>query len=176
MAGERYVVTDDAFVRAARDSINARVSGQVVEVAVHDNQPVRKGALLFRIDPEPYRIAVEQAEARLGSARLQVEALKATYRRQLAGLQSARDSADFDGREFERKKTLLASDFASRASYERAETDVKLARQHIASAQQDVANSVAGLNGDPDIDVSRHPSVREAQAQLDRARLELSYA
>ena len=48
------------------------------------------GQLLFQIDPEPYQIAVEQAEARLGSARLQIDALKATYRQQLADLQSAK--------------------------------------------------------------------------------------
>ena len=176
LADERYVTTDDAFVRAAKDSINARVSGQVVEVAVKDNQSVRKGQLLFRIDPQPYRIAVEQAEARLNSARLRVEGLKATYRQQLAELQSAKDSADFTGREYDRKKALLASDFASRSSYEQAETELKVARQHIASVQQQVANSIAGLNGDPDIDVNQHPTVREAKAQLDRARLDLSYA
>jgi membrane fusion protein (multidrug efflux system) len=170
------VETDDAFVRSAKDSINARVSGQVVDIAIHDNQRVHKGQLLFRVDPQPYRIAVEQAEARLGTARLQVEALKATYRQQLAELQSAKDSADFDGKEFERKKALLASDFASRASFERADADVRVARQHIASAQQAVSNSVAGLNGDPDIDVNKHPTVLEAKAQLDRARLDLSYA
>ncbi len=176
LAGTRYVVTDDAFVRAAKDSINARVSGQVVEIAVRDNQRVRKGQLLFRIDPQPYRIAIEQAEARLSSARLQIEALKATYRQQLAELQSARDSADFARREYARKKGLLASDFASRATYERAETDLKVARQHIASVQQEVAHTVAGLNGNPDIDTGNHPTVRAAQAQLDRARLDLSYA
>jgi membrane fusion protein (multidrug efflux system) len=182
LGGARYlssrgeIETDDAFVRAARDSINARVSGQVVDIAVKDNQRVHKGQLLFRVDPQPYRIAVEQAEARLGTARLQVEALKATYRQQLAELQSAKESADFDGKEYDRKKALLASDFASRSSYERAETDVKVARQHIAAAQQAVSNSIAGLNGDPDIDVNKHPAVLEAKAQLDRARLDLSYA
>jgi len=176
LSGQGNVETDDAFVRSAKDSINARVSGQVVDIAVRDNQRVHKGQLLFRVDPQPYRIAVEQAEARLGTARLQVEALKATYRQQLAELQSAKDSADFDGKEFERKKALLASDFASRASFERADTDVRVARQHIASAQQAVSNSVAGLNGDPDIDVNKHPTVLEAKAQLDRARLDLSYA
>ena len=176
LSGQGNVETDDAFVRAARDSINARVSGQVVDIAVHDNQRVHKGQLLFRVDPQPYRIAVEQAEARLGTARLQVQALKATYRQQLAELQSAKESADFDSKEYERKKSLLASDFASRASFERADTDLRVARQHIASAQQAVANSVAGLDGDPDIDVNRHPTVLEARAQLDRARLDLSYA
>lgn len=175
LAGRRYVTTDDAFVRAARDSINARVSGQVVQIAVKDNESVRKGQLLFRLDPEPYRIAVEQAGARLGSARLQVEALKATYRQQLAELQSAKDSADFAGREFDRKKALLASDFASRAAYEQAETNLKVARQHSASVQQQAANTIAGLSGDPDIDIDRHPAVREAKAQLDRAKLDLSY-
>ena len=47
--------------------------------------------MLFRIDPEPYQIAVDQAEARLGSARLQIDSLKATYRQQQAELQSAKD-------------------------------------------------------------------------------------
>jgi membrane fusion protein (multidrug efflux system) len=175
LASARYVSTNDAFVRAARDSINARVSGQVVEIRVKDNQRVSKGQLLFRVDPQPYRIAVAQAQARLSSARMQIRALKATYRQQLAESQSARDAADFDRREFARKKGLLASNFASRAAYERAETDFKVARQHLASVQQQVARTVAGLDGDPDIDTDKHPAVREAQAQLDRARLDLSY-
>jgi membrane fusion protein, multidrug efflux system len=176
LSGRHYAVTDDAFVRAAKESVNARVAGQVVEIDVRDNQRVRKGQLLFRVDPQPYRIAVDQAEARLSSARIQVEALKATWRRQQAELQSARDSADFDASEYLRKKGLLASDFASRAAYERAETDLKVSRQQIAAAQQEIANTVAALDGNPDIDVSQHPAVREAQAQLDRARLDLSYA
>lgn len=175
IAGEPYVSTDNAFIRAARESINARVAGQVVEIAVTDNQRVRRGQLLFRIDPEPYRIAVEHAEAQLGSARLQVEGLKATWRQQLAELQAARDAADFAEREFGRKKALAASDWAPRAAFERADTDLKVARQHIVSVEQQVASTVAALAGDPEIDVERHPSVRAAQAQLDRARLDLSY-
>ncbi len=87
--------TDNAFVRAAKVTINARVAGQAVEIAVEDNQRVRRGQVLFRIDPQPYQIAVDQAEARLGSARLQIDGLKATYRQQQAELQSARDSGRF---------------------------------------------------------------------------------
>jgi membrane fusion protein, multidrug efflux system len=172
---EAFVTTDDAFVRATKAAINARVPGQVIEIAVHDNQFVRKGQLLFRIDPQPYAIAVEQAEARLGSARLQVEGLKATYRRQLAELQASRDAAAFDQAEYQRKTALFASDFTSRAAWEQSETDVKVARQHIAASAQQVANTVAALAGNPAIADGRHPSVREAQAALDRARLDLSY-
>lgn len=174
-AEKPYVSTNDAFVEATKGSINARVSGQVVEIAVRDNQVVRKGQLLFRIDPEPYEIAVEQAEARLASARLQVEGLKATYRQQLADVQSAKDSAQFDAQEFDRKKNLLAADVTSRSAYEQAETAYKVSRQHISSAEQQVSNTVAALNGNPRIVIDDHPTVREAKAQLDRTRLELSY-
>jgi membrane fusion protein, multidrug efflux system len=170
-----YVSTDDAFVRVAKESINARVAGQAVQIAVKDNQRVRRGQILFRIDPEPYQIAVDQAEARLASARLQIEALKATYRQQLTDLQSARDSAAFDAGEYARKKALVASGWTPRAAYDRAETDLKVARQHIGSAEQQIANTVVALNGDPNIEIDRHPSVRAAKAQLDRARLDLSY-
>jgi membrane fusion protein (multidrug efflux system) len=176
LAEEPYVSTDDALVRAAKQSINGQVAGQVVEIAVEDNQRVRKGQLLFRIDPEPYQIAVDQAEARLGSAHLQIDSLKATYRQQLAELQSAKDSADFAEREYARKKALMASDFTSRTLYERAETDLKVARQHIASIENQIANTVVALNGDPNIAIDRHPTVRAARAQLERARLDLSYA
>lgn len=175
LAQEQYVSTDDAFVRAAKVTINARVSGQVVEIGVRDNERVRQGQVLFRIDPQPYQIAVDQAEARLGSARLQIDALKATYRQQQAELQSASESAAFDEREFDRKKTLVASDFTPRAVYERAETDFKVARHRMASIEQQIANTVIALNGDPDVDLNRHPTVRAAGAQLERARLDLSY-
>jgi membrane fusion protein (multidrug efflux system) len=175
LAEAPFVSTDDAYVRAAKDSINARVSGQVVEIAVRDNEPVRKGQLLFRIDPEPYQIAVDQAEADLNSARLQIEALKTKYREQQAELQSAKDSATFDEHEYNRRKTLVASEFTSRAAYERAETDFKVARQSITAVEQQIANTVVALNGNPDIDVTRHPTVRAAKARLDRARLDLSY-
>src|ERR1700743_2000896 len=70
LAEQRYVSTTDAFVRAAKVTLNARVSGQVVEIAVRDNQRVRQGQVLVRIDPEPYQTAVAQAEARPPPPRL----------------------------------------------------------------------------------------------------------
>jgi len=176
LAQEPYVSTDDAFVRAAKITVNARVAGQAVEIAVHDNEHVRQGQVLFRIDPEPYQIAVDLAEARLRSARLQIEGLKTTYRQQQTELQSAKVSADFGEREFNRKKMLVASDFTPREVYDQTETNFKVARQHVASIEQQIASTVVALDGDPDIEIDRHPTVRAAKAQLDRARLDLSYA
>ncbi|WP_367253484.1 HlyD family secretion protein [Pseudomonas sp. stari2] len=176
VANEPFVSTDNAYARVAKASINARISGQVVEIAVDDNQPVQKGQVLFRIDPKPLQIAVDRAEAQLGSARLRIDGLKASYRQQQAELQSAKASADFDQKEFARKKTLVATEFVSRAVYERAETDLKVSRQHIASIEQQIASTVVALNGNPDIAIDSHPTVREAKAQLDEAQLYLSYA
>lgn len=175
-ANEPFVSTDNAYARVAKASINARVSGQVVEIAVEDNQIVRKGQVLFRLDPQPLQIAVDRAEAQLGNARLRIDGLKASYRQQQAELQSARASADYDQKEFARKKALIASEFVSRAAYERADTDLKVSRQRIASIEQQIASTVVSLNGDPDIAIDRHPTVREAKAQLDEAQLYLSYA
>src|SRR5436190_871413 len=45
--GGRYVSTDDAYVNAARVAISTNVPGRVVELNVHDNQRVRRGAVLF---------------------------------------------------------------------------------------------------------------------------------
>src|SRR5215510_11465943 len=60
--------TSDASVRAFVVRIRPEVSGKIIEVAVHDNQVVRTGELLYRIDPTPFRIAVERAEAKLAAA------------------------------------------------------------------------------------------------------------
>lgn len=169
------VSTDNAYARVAKASINARVSGQVVEVAVDDNEPVHKGQVLFRLNPEPFQVAVDRAQAQLNVARLRIDGLKASYRQQQADVQAARESAGFDQKEFARKKALLATEFVSQAVYERADTDLKVARQRIAALEQQVATTVVALSGNPAIEVDRHPAVREAQAQLDEARLYLSY-
>jgi membrane fusion protein, multidrug efflux system len=176
LAEEPYVSTTDAFVRAAKITLNARVAGQAVEIAVRDNQRVRQGQLIFRIDPEPYQIAVDQAEAQLRSARIQINSLKATYRQQQAELESAKDTAAFDEREYYRKKALVTDDYTPREVYDQTETTLKVARQRVTSIEQQIANTVVALDDDPNIEIDRHPTVRAARARLDRAKLDLSYA
>ena len=64
----RYVGTDNAAVAAQKVLITPEVSGKVIEVAVRDNQIVRTGDLLYRIDSTPFGLAVERAEAKLAAA------------------------------------------------------------------------------------------------------------
>jgi len=171
----RYVSTDDAYVQAARTMISADVSGRVVAVAVQDNQRVAKGQLLFQIDDRPFRIAVEEAKAALSAARLQVEALKATYSQKLADQKAAEDTLAYQEREYDRQRQLAASGVAARATFDQVQNAMQVARQKVASAQSDVANTLAQLGGNPNVPVDQHPSVQRAQAALDKAELDLSY-
>ena len=89
--------TRDGQVRGQVIQVAPRVSGMVTRIAVIDNQYVRAGDLLFEIDPEPFEIAVSQAEANLKRARISSRASEIEYERlqeiarQDAGAVSAKD-------------------------------------------------------------------------------------
>lgn len=175
VTGGRYESTDDAYVRAAQIVISANVAGRVSEIAVRDNQQVRRGDLLFRLDDRPFHIAVEEAQARLASARLEVEALKATYRQRLADRASAQATLDYQSSELERQQSLLEPGISSRAQVEKAQVARDAARQQLEAAREQITAVLANLGGDPDIAADDHPSVQQAQAALDRAQLNVSY-
>ena len=173
--GGRYESTDDAYVRAGQVNISANVAGRVVDVLVHDNQTVHRGDLLFMLDDAPLRIAVSEAEAQLAKQRLQVESLKATYKQRQADLAGARDTLSYRQSEYERQQRLLSKGISSQAQFDAAAHARESAQQMYSSAQQQIAAALAALGGDASILVDKHPLVMEAQAQLDHARLNLSY-
>ncbi len=92
--------TSDASVRTFVVRIAPEVSGKVIEVAVRDNQIARTGDLLFRIDPTPFRIAVERAEAKLvaagqsiGASTAAVDAAQAQLVQEIAQRDNVRQQA-----------------------------------------------------------------------------------
>jgi membrane fusion protein (multidrug efflux system) len=175
LTGGRYEGTDDAYVQTASVAVSSNVAGRVLEVNVRDNQAVHKGDVLFRLDDEPFRIAVEEAAAQLSSARLDVESLKASYRQRQAELASARETLEYQKREADRQQRLLAAGISSQLQVDRAVHALDGARTQLAAVEQQASAVVANLGGDPNIAPDRHPMVQHAQALLDRARLNLSY-
>jgi membrane fusion protein (multidrug efflux system) len=171
----RYQSTEDAYLRAAQLQISADVSGRVTQVDVHDNEPVRKGQVLFRLDPRRLRIAVAAARARLAAARLAVESRKADYRADIAALHSAQSKAIYAARELRRQQRLLAIGVSSQSQLDRARLASQQARAGVAAARQRIQAVLARLGGNPDLPVRAHPQVAAAQAALDHALLELSY-
>ncbi len=171
----RYASTDDAYVQADITTLSADVAGRVVAVAVHDNEPVKAGQVLFRLDDQPYRIAVERAKAQLAAARMQVEGFRATYRQRQADLKQAQDTLAYMQREFDRQQQLLATHVTPQSKFDEARHNLDMARQQVAADEQQIANALANLDGNPEVATDQHPLVQQAQAQLDQAALDLSH-
>jgi len=169
----RYVETDDAYVQAARTVISADVSGRIMTIEVKDNQRVTKGQILYRIDPAYLQAALNDAKAQLGIAKLQVEALKATYQQKLAENKSAQETLDYSQREYDRQKKLLGSGVSSQSQFDQASNALEVARQRVASTQQDIENTLAQLGGNPDVPANDHPMVQRAQAIVDQKQIDV---
>jgi membrane fusion protein, multidrug efflux system len=171
----RFVSTDDAYVEAARVAISNEVSGRVATVNVRDNEQVKQGQVLFTIDPRPFEIAVADAKAQLAAARLEIEAMKATYQQKKADAAANEATLLYQQRDLERQRQLLTTGAASQATYDQSNHAFKIAREQLTSKEEDVASTLASLGGDPNLPTDLHPTVQHAQAALDRAELNLSY-
>src|SRR5215468_6411692 len=162
--------TSDASVRTFVVRIRPEVSGKVIEVGVRDNQIVRTGDLLYRIDPTPFLIAVESAEAKLaaagqavGASTAGVDAAQAQLVEEIAQRTNVREQA---ARVFElvRKNVYpVAKRDQAQAQLDSAEAQVKRAQASLEQARQ-----ALGPQG------SDNPQIREALAALEQARLDLT--
>jgi len=173
--GGRYISTDDAYIQAARTDISSNISGRVISVEVKDNQQVHTGDILFKLDDRDYVIAVEDAKAKLDSAKLQIAGLKATYLQRAADAQAAKDTLAFQQHELERQQKLTKQGISSQEELDKAQHALAAAQQQVNATAQQQDNVRAALGDNPDIDVNAHPAVQQAQAALDRATLSLSY-
>ncbi len=173
--GRRYQSTDDAYAQAATVSISARISGRVTEVDVQDNEIVQRGAVLFKLDDAPFRIAVDDAAAHLAETRLQIESLKSTYRQRQVELRAAQDTQTYSQVQYDRQTRLLASGIASKAQFDQAAHALDAAKHQVAAVEQQTGVALADLGGNPRMQAEQHPRYLQAQAALDRAKLDLSY-
>ena len=162
------VSTDNAAVKQDIVSVSAQVNGPVIEVAVKNGIVVKRGQILFRIDPAPYQVALEQAQAQLASAKLQTTQLRT---------QAAGTGADITGSEanlaikqnaLSRQTALLKRGFTTRADYDDAFNEVRTAEMELADARSRAANAHSALAP------GEQPSIAQAQAAVDKARLDLS--
>jgi membrane fusion protein (multidrug efflux system) len=168
LVSNRYVSTDNAAVKQDIVGISAQVSGPVVEVAVRENQRVKQGDLLFRIDPAPYRVALLQAEAQLAAARLQTSQLSTQAAGTGADIVGAEADLAIKRRALARQSALLAKGFTTRADYDDAVSEVRKSETELADARARAANANAALAP------GEQPSIAQAQAAVAKARLDLS--
>jgi membrane fusion protein (multidrug efflux system) len=171
--GGRYVTTENAYVKSDKVAISTDVSGRVVDVKIADNENVKAGTLLFKLDPEPFRIALEEAEAKLRATRTEVEALRAQYRQKRQDLTKAEIDITFAKREFERQQQLVQQGHVTRSKFDDAMQRVERAQQQANAAREEMNQVAANLAGDPNLAVEDHPKYLEALSKRDDAALDL---
>ncbi len=169
----RYIETENAYVKLDILAVSANVAGRVIEVAGENNLAVPKGAVLFRIDPEPFRIALADADAELGIVRNRIKALVATYREARVGLLDARDRTAYFAREYARQKRLRNRGVSTAARYDKAQLDLTLARGRERSLREKINIALEELGGFPNRKPELHPLYLKALATREQAALDL---
>src|SRR6476619_8406171 len=162
------VSTDDAQIKQDIVSVSSQVNGPISQVFVKNGARVKRGDILFRIDPAPYQVALEQAQGQLAAAKLQTTQLRT---------QAAGTGADITGEQANlaikqnalgRQQALLKQGFTTRADYEDALNEVKTAEQQLADAHARAANAHAAIAPE-----GNQPQIAQAKAAVDKARLDL---
>ena len=175
ITGGRTQTTDNAYVQIAKAPVAPSVAGRVTDIYVHENEFVRRGQVLFRLDTRDTQADAEAAAATVANAAQQIGALRASYQQQMAMVQAAKDQLAYATTEATRQKNLANVGVSSQAQVDQANHAVQAARQQLASAQQQAAQVLANLGGNPNLSAQSAPAVMQAQAQLDRAKLNIAY-
>jgi len=172
----RYVETDNAYLKANKVTISPQVAGPITAVAIKENQQVAQGTELFRIDEQPYRIALERSDAQLRTVQAEIEGLKASYRQKQEQLKMAQTNVDFATRELTRQTQLAKQKLTSQVKLDEAQHNADGSRDQMAVIAQELAQTLTQLTGNADIPVKKHPRYLEAEASRNNAELNLQHA
>ncbi|MFS0771346.1 HlyD family secretion protein [Sphingomonas sp. 1P08PE] len=173
MTSGRSVSTDNAYVAQDKVSVSADVAGRIVEVGVAENQRIKAGDLLFRIDPDPYRIAVAQADAAIAGAQVQVTSLRSDYRGTSADITAARDAIQSAKEDYDRQTELMRRGFTTRARLQQSEHALEQARAQLGNAQAEADKAQAKLSTGAAVP-GTNPAIAAARVGRDKAALDLS--
>jgi membrane fusion protein (multidrug efflux system) len=169
----RYVSTDNAYVGAQKVLITPEVSGKVIRIAVVEGQLLKPGDELFSIDPEPYRLAALEADAKLARIRTEFENLKSSAASLAKQIDLARQSVAANQADFDRKTSLLNNRISSPADLDRSRMALMASKTLFEQLQQQEATVRNQLLGDVDLPIEKYPQFAEATVALQRAKRDL---
>ena len=167
----RYVTTENAYIKSNVIAISSDVSGRVEWVGVEDSTLVRKGQILFRLDQQPFKIALDRSEAELDLVRTQVEHLRADYHEAVTQVVTEEERVKFLTRQLSRHKKLMDRKLGSEQAYDVAAHDLALAKRQVRVLRQRVQRALQSLRGNPDIRVEAHARFLRARAERDQAAI-----
>ena len=175
--------TDDAYVGGNNTPIAPHIAGFVAEIAVTDHQLVHAGQLLIRLDDRDARAALdhanadlEQRTAALASLRAQYALQQSTIQQATADLEAKRAQAEFARVDAERYRDLAAKDYGSQQNAQRTSALDQQAAAAVTSAQAGLAAAKQQLDVLEAQIGQATGAIAQAQADMQTARLNLSYA
>lgn len=157
----KYQSTDDAYVETTTVNVSPKVSGQIAEVYVKDNQYVKEGDLVAVIDDADYKIRLEQAEANL-------ERINFDQSNAKANLTASQSNIELAAKDLERYTILYEQGAVSKQTLDAAQVKYDSARAGLTQAQQALFSS----NNETTV---ADANLRTAKAAKDKAALDLSY-
>ncbi len=180
--GRFLVTTDDAYIAADITTLAAKASGYVTEVMVADNQLVKKGDVLARVDSGDYALAVAQAQNALVGNRAtiaridkQIAAGEAQVAQAKAGVASAEATLESKDIDFTRQSTLVNNKVSAQSQLDDARTARDAARASLASAEAAVAVAEANIEVLKAQKVEAEATGKSLQTALDKANRDLSF-
>jgi len=176
LSGGRYVSIDNAYLRAAKESLSTDVSGIVNEIPMPEGSRVQRGDILLRLDPRQFEIALAGARANLAQVALSMEAMKRDYHRMLREIEVRQAQLANNQAVLERASNLVQTGATARATYDTARFAVQADLAAVEALRTLAEVQLAKLGGDPAIEVARTAQYRQAQAQVDEAARQLEHS
>jgi membrane fusion protein (multidrug efflux system) len=173
--GGRYVTTDDAYVGAQKVLITPDISGNIEKVVVREGQQVREGDTLFEIDPVPFRLALQQAQANLATAKTNYDNLRSNVQTYGQMLDLAQQGVDLKRRDVERKTSLVRNNVGSQLDLDNSTTALVTASAQLQLLKQQMSTAKNQLLGNPDLPLEQFPPYAQAKAALDQAQRNLDH-
>lgn len=170
LMGGRYISTDNAYVGAEKVLITPDISGKITHVAVVEGQHVKPGDELFTLDQVPYRLALEQAKAKLAAARADYDKLRTSYKSLATLVDLGKNNVDIKQRDVDRKNNLVKTQAGSQADLDTAMGALVTAQLEYQFTVQQRDTTLSQLLGNPDLPLDDFPEYAQAKAALDNAQ------
>ncbi len=171
LSGGRYVETDNAQMQTGKVMIAANVSGKVIAVEVQENQFVRKGDVLFRIDGAGFQANMDEAQAGLAGAIADIGSVRADMAASQAEIVRAEAQLAFARADASRQRALAKDGISSQQQVDVADLSVRNAQASIAASRAKAASIASKLPAGASL---AQPAPRRASAMIERAQLALN--
>jgi membrane fusion protein (multidrug efflux system) len=173
--GGRYVSTDNAYVGAQKVLITPDISGKVINVAIREGQHVNPGDELLTLDRVPFQLALDQAKAKLNTARIDFDKAKTNLASLTTLADLAQKNVDLKQREVDRKTKLVASQAGSQADVDTSMAGLVTAQLQAQFTIQQRDTTLGSLLGDANLPLEQFPEYAQAKAALDQAQRDLDH-